>query len=200
MKAQRLAVAAVVLAAAIALFLVWRSGNTSPRVAGGSASDAPSSSSAAAPVPSGTGSVTTATTAAAELAVGEVRVLPGARELVQGFHDSSEPAAHDLEILQEALGRFRHVLGGNPPGGVNAEIVAGLTGANPKKLAVIPPDWAGLNAAGEVVDRWGQPFLFHPVSGESMEILSSGPDLTLWTDDDIGTLNPVSGPVGGRAE
>ena len=124
-----------------------------------------------------------------------VRVLPGAQETVEGFNDPSHSPERDLEIIAEALAQYRRVFGRNPPGGGNAEIVAGLLGGNAKKLAVIPPDLPAVNAAGEMTDRWGTPFHFHPVSGTVTEVVSAGPDRLLWTADDVGALNPVDGPV-----
>ena len=55
----------------------------------------------------------------------------------------------------------------------------------PKKVNFIDPESAALTSANELVDRWGSPFQFHPISGTEMEILSFGPDKTLWTEDDL---------------
>jgi len=49
----------------------------------------------------------------------------------------------------------------------------------------LPEQAPYLDAEGRLVDRWGTPYFFHPVSGEDMEIVSAGPDAELWTDDDV---------------
>ena len=44
-----------------------------------------------------------------------------------------------------------------------------------------------INARGELIDNWGTPFFFHQVSGTEMEIRSAGPDMKMWTADDLVT-------------
>jgi hypothetical protein len=121
-----------------------------------------------------------------------INILPGAAEIVRDLNAPSQPPERDLEIVGEVFACYRRIFKQNPPGGLNAEIVAALLGANEKKLAVLQQNLPALNAKGEVVDRWGTPFYFHPALSTEMEILSAGPDRQLWTDDDIGTLRPVT--------
>jgi hypothetical protein len=68
---------------------------------------------------------------------------------------------------------------------LNEEIVERLLGFNEKKVRFLPDPFEYLNGRGELVDRWGSPYFFHPVSAEEMEIVSAGPDKILWTDDDV---------------
>jgi hypothetical protein len=194
MKRRLAAVAAILLALGIGgVVMVRQPAATGPADPDrGPAPGAPAGSQpSAAPGAPGTGAPAAD---AAELTADGMRLLPGAREMVEGFNDPSQPPERDLAIIEEALAQFRRVFGRNPPGGENAEIVAGLLGGNAKQLAVIPPDLPAVNAAGELIDRWNTPFHFHPVSGSVMEVLSAGPDRALWTPDDLGTLNPVDGP------
>jgi len=121
-----------------------------------------------------------------------ISILPESYELIAELNQPNEAPEHDVEIVENLITTYRGIFGTNPPGGLNSEIVAAMLGANPRKLAIIPPDLASLNSAGELVDRWGTPFLFHPVSGEIMEVLSAGPDLILWTSDDVGKITPAN--------
>ena len=122
--------------------------------------------------------------AAADPDGNEVIVLDLAQSANQLHSEEIDPQ-DDLMILQTLLGAWRRIDGASPSGGLNSEIVAVLTGKNDRKVAVIPPDHPALNAAGELVDRWGTPYWFHPVSREVMEVVSAGPDGELFTDDDV---------------
>jgi hypothetical protein len=115
-----------------------------------------------------------------------VRVLPGAEALARELNRGTIEPPEDLEILQNVFAAYRRVFGENPTGGLNAEIVGGLTGKNARRLAILPPDLDAINADGELLDRWGAPYFFHPVSRQVMEVRSAGPDGQLWTRDDVG--------------
>jgi len=127
----------------------------------------------------------------AEVSVSGVAVFPGSRERLSTFNRPEEPPALDLEIIEETFATYRQIFGQNPTGGTNAEITAALTGKNEKDLAIVPPDFATINSEGEIIDRWGTPYFFHPVSGQVMEVLSAGPDGLLWTVDDVGSITPA---------
>jgi hypothetical protein len=133
---------------------------------------------------------------AAEAGTGGVHLLPGAKERAAELNDSRHAPERDIEIVDSLIADYRRIFGQNPPGGLNVEIVASLIGGNAKRLAIVPPDFPALNAKGELVDRWGMPFLFHSVSRTTMEVLSAGPDRTLWTADDVGTFTPANAQDG----
>lgn len=78
-----------------------------------------------------------------------------------------------------------HTLTGENPVGTNAEIMAALTGKNPRQAILGPPEGMGLNGKGELVDDWGTPYFFHQLSKDVMEIHSAGPDKIMGTADDI---------------
>ena len=90
-----------------------------------------------------------------------------------------------LETVRHAMRQYGDLFGGNPVGN-NAEITAALAGNNPKHLNFIQAE-AGLriNENGELVDPWGTPYFFHQLSAHDMEIHSAGPDLKMWTYDDL---------------
>ncbi len=128
---------------------------------------------------------------AAEITANGVAILPGAGDLFSTFNAPEKPPLQDLEILEEAFSKYRQVFGQNPTGGTNSEITASLTGKNTKGLAIVPPEFSAVNPDGELIDRWGTPYFFHPVSRRVMEVLSAGPDGLLWTGDDIGSITAV---------
>ncbi len=70
------------------------------------------------------------------------------------------------------------------PWGENRDITTSLTGSNGRSIALLPRRHPAINAAGELIDRWGTPYFFHQLSGTRMEIRSAGPDRVLYTDDD----------------
>jgi len=79
---------------------------------------------------------------------------------------------------------YRTVTGENPVG-TNAEIMKSVMGGNPKGAVLGPPDGQGINADGELTDRWGTPYFFHQLTKDLMEIHSAGPDRKMWSTDDI---------------
>lgn len=92
----------------------------------------------------------------------------------------------DLRLVAGILETFRsNFLQTGNPTGTNAEITAALTGQNPLRLALIPPDHPAINPAGELCDRWGSPIFFHAESASRMDIRSAGPDRKMWNDDDV---------------
>ncbi len=117
--------------------------------------------------------------------VREVIVLSIAEGLTENLHSEEADGQADLELLQHLLYSYRQTMGSNPGGGENMLIVEDLRGANSRKMSFLPESVPFLNENGELVDRWGTPYHFHPLSGEEMEIVSAGPDTELWTDDDL---------------
>jgi hypothetical protein len=93
-------------------------------------------------------------------------------------------ARQEIERVHGMLRDYRTVFGENPVG-TNAEIMAALNGGNAKQARLGPPDGQGLNAKGELVDRWGTPYFFHQIDARHMEIHSAGADKVLGTGDDV---------------
>ena len=92
----------------------------------------------------------------------------------------------DLRIVAGIIETFRtNFLQSGNPVGTNAEITSALTGRNPLRLSLIPPDHPAINRAGELCDRWGTPFFFHAESASRMEIRSAGADRKMWNEDDV---------------
>lgn len=104
----------------------------------------------------------------------------------KALHSPETTADNDLEILESIIEFYRRANGEVVPfGGLNEEIVRRMRGDNDMKLAVFPADHPSLNSRGQLLDRWGTPYYFHPVSHAVIEIRSAGPDGKLWTDDDV---------------
>ena len=90
----------------------------------------------------------------------------------------------ELESVGTVIRDYRNALGGNPVG-TNAEITSALLGDNPKQTSFELPPGSGVNAKGEMIDRWSTPYFFHQISGTQMEIRSAGPDRRMWSRDDV---------------
>lgn len=115
-----------------------------------------------------------------------ITTMPVAEESVR-LLDASSNAREDLAIIQQLLQEYRRNLGGNPVG-ENDEVTAALLGSNEKKLAYLDEEVRCLiDGDGRLNDRWGNPYVFHAISGNIMEIRSSGPDGILYNADDLGS-------------
>ena len=120
-----------------------------------------------------------------------ITVMPEFADLARELNASGSTIERDFEILDIIIEGFRHShQGGGPAGGENQEIIAQLRGQTPKHLALIPPDLPSINTQGQLLDRWGTPFYFHPLSATSLGIRSAGPDHKLWTEDDVVSTQP----------
>ncbi len=106
-----------------------------------------------------------------------------ATELERTLIEAENPEAH-LQAVDQILFFYRRAFGENPVG-QNEDITAALLGANPQRLALLTPGSAAIKD-GQLIDPWGTPYWFHPVSGQEMEIRSAGPDRELFTPDDLG--------------
>lgn len=124
-----------------------------------------------------------------------IQRLPDGRTLYQAaikqsqaLHLSEDPS-EDLELLAQILASYRFIFKSNPVGSENEEIVSQLLGENSLRTAFLDPEHPSLSAHGELLDRWGKPYLFHPLTSQHIELISRGPDGELWTQDDL-TLEP----------
>ncbi len=86
--------------------------------------------------------------------------------------------------IRTVLRGYRAALGQNPVGS-NPEIARALLGSNPRGIQFLDRSTVTLNAKGELLDDWGNPYFFHAISGTHMEVRSPGPDGKLFTADDV---------------
>lgn len=98
---------------------------------------------------------------------------------------TNDTALDDVQSVSMILEEYRRAFGAMPVGELNDEIVRRLQGENPKGIAVLPKTHPAINAQGELLDRWGTPYRFHPESAWDMTVRSAGPDKAMWTQDDI---------------
>ena len=103
-------------------------------------------------------------------------------KLGSDLHRENQTAYRDLEIIDEILSNYRLVYQENPVGTDNEEFAAALAGENPKKVVFIDP---ALLSNGELLDRFGKPYVFHPLKADVMDLRSRGQDGQLWTKDDV---------------
>lgn len=121
-------------------------------------------------------------------AVGQdaVVVEPELAKLAEKLNVQGQTVREDLEVLEALLGGFRQLNRGEMPfGAENDEITAQLIGRNASKVAVLRPAHPAVNEKGQLMDRWGTPYFFHPISGVVWELRSAGPDKLLFTPDDV---------------
>lgn len=118
---------------------------------------------------------------------------PEIQKLADKLTEQSETPLRDLEIVNEFVDLYRKSFS-HLPVGSNEDITAILTGQNPKKGLLFPPD-SPMIIKGQIVDRWGTPYWLHPNSGARIEIRSAGPDKNLFSPDDI-VLNQSPASLG----
>jgi hypothetical protein len=110
---------------------------------------------------------------------------PPATESGETAPRKNETAYDDVQSVQNLLEEYCRNFGAMPVGELNDEIVRRLQGENPRGIAVLPKTHPSINSDGELVDRWGTPYRFHPESAWRTTIRSAGPDRKMWTPDDI---------------
>ena len=99
----------------------------------------------------------------------------------------TEGVERDLRELQQRVGLFLTSVKEpyRPPLGINEDVAKALTGGNRYGEVVLPTNHPSLNDRGQLVDRWGTPYHFHPRAANVIDIRSAGPDRILFTDDDL---------------
>jgi hypothetical protein len=111
---------------------------------------------------------------------------PEHQKLADELNSAQSNPQRDLEIVREFLSTYNKAYRSGNPVGLNEDITAALTGtADPSRLGQLFPRNSPVIRNGQLVDRWGTPFWFHPESGTKMEIRSAGPDKQLFTNDDV---------------
>lgn len=162
-KRKRIVSAAILFGAVLAIFIaVTRPGRQGP--------DRVSSATQPSPVGGNDGDA-------------GVKIMPMAAELDALLRQPEAPPEDELGAIDQLLYLYRQGFGENPVG-QNEDVVAALLGENPKRTAWLSPASPSI-VDGKLVDRWGSPYWFHPVSGKKMEIRSAGPDRDLFTADDL---------------
>lgn len=105
----------------------------------------------------------------------------------------NETLYDDVQTVSTLLEEYRRAFGAMPTGELNDEIVRRLQGENPLGIAVLPKGHPSISPQGELLDRYGTPYRFHPESAWEMTVRSAGPDQKMWTgDDQISQQDPTT--------
>lgn len=108
------------------------------------------------------------------------------QQLADQLNAPDSTPQRDAEIIREFFTIFNKAYRNGNPVGLNEDITAALTGtANPQGMGQLFPRNSPAIRNGQLVDRWGTPYWFHPESATKMEIRSAGPDKEMFTPDDI---------------
>jgi len=114
------------------------------------------------------------------------RIGPPPSPFARHLNDPALTAKDDVENVHTMLMLMQTASKGRfAPLGLNEEFTAALTGDNPARIPFLPPDHPTINARGQLTDRWGTPYHFHPLATDRVEIRSAGPDSQLFNDDDV---------------
>jgi len=78
-----------------------------------------------------------------------------------------------------------------PALGFNEELAHALTERENLGESALPKTHPAL-VGGRLVDRWGTPWLLHPLSADVLQLRSAGPDRRLYTADDLVAPPPAT--------
>ncbi|MEM6885170.1 MAG: hypothetical protein AAF571_09065 [Verrucomicrobiota bacterium] len=151
-----------------------------------------------APLESDSDSETETTTVAPEPE--EVYTGPSGNQFLEEHGSPDHDLIHDMELM----GRVMHnmtILFKNLDTryvATNEQLSAFLTGENPGRLEYLDPDLP-IFKDGVMTDRWGQPYMVHPLGTGSIEVRSIGADGIPYTDDDM-RYHPAEGVVGNKSD
>jgi hypothetical protein len=121
------------------------------------------------------------------------------QKMADELHNQENPPERDLEIVQQFLTLYGKAFKEGMPTGDNGDITAALIGvADVTRPGQLFPRNHRAIRDGQLIDRWGTPFWFHPNSSSQMEIRSGGPDKQMFTQDDV-ILNPSPAGFGATA-
>lgn len=100
--------------------------------------------------------------------------------------DLAAEAQHDAARVHATIRNFMTLVKEprRPPLGDNRDITRALTGENPLGEALVS-NHDDRVVDGQLVDRWGTPYHFHPRAPNTIDVRSAGPDRSLFTDDDV---------------
>lgn len=118
----------------------------------------------------------------------------GIQAIVDQLHLPDQPPSRDLELINSLLTEYGKAFAGNPIG-ENSDVTAALIGGDDVPAGRFFPRQHSAIKNGQLVDRWGTPYWFHPNSATQMEIRSAGPDKQLFTNDDV-VANPSPAGLG----
>lgn len=101
------------------------------------------------------------------------------------LNKKAQPETTYVNAVRMLLEDYANIVKKGLPTGLNVEITNALLGKNKAHLAVLDEGSERINEDGELTDQWGTPYLFHADSLIQVEVRSAGPDLQLFTGDDV---------------
>jgi hypothetical protein len=113
-------------------------------------------------------------------------LAPGDRQL-SGYGSPATLPQNDLLLLSQSLSNFLLLAkqAADRPLSANEEWSAALLGKRPGNTAWLSEKSRVLDSQQRLIDRWQTPLFFHALGTKQWEIRSAGPDLRLWTADDL---------------
>jgi hypothetical protein len=124
----------------------------------------------------------------------------GRSMIADDLHAPNRTGMDDLSVVLNLFTHYRARFQGYPVGEDNATFMNALSGNNPGRLAFIDRHHPAIDAQGQLLDRWGEPFFFHLLGRDALEIRSAGPDRELYTADDMLTASPMADKAALTAE
>lgn len=108
---------------------------------------------------------------------------PLAAELNAGTSDGQK----DVQVLLSLVRQYSRRLHGRQglPIGNDSDLARVLTGRNPMRTVILPPNNPAVGGDGRLHDRWGTPYFIHPTGHNQFEVRSAGPDRQMFTEDDL---------------
>lgn len=102
-----------------------------------------------------------------------------------GFHITkiSRPVA-EMTAIDAGISEYRKFYGTDPQGSTSF-IGGSLLGANPRQIVFVNWNASRIGPNKELLDPWKKPYSIKVDSQGNVEIMSSGPDGTWQTEDDI---------------
>jgi|GEM_PF-1008718 len=114
-----------------------------------------------------------------------VKYVAPITEHARSINEEGKTTHEDLETIWSLLQYSMRVYKSMPVAADNQEFVSHLIGKNKKGVQILAHDHPAINEEGMLVDRWGTPYFFHPMSEKLVELRSAGPDGILFNEDDI---------------
>jgi len=117
----------------------------------------------------------------------QAEIAQSGSPLAEDLGAPGRTAADDVETVRQIFGQYTTALQrrSGPPIGDNHDLVRVLSGANPLRLAALPPGHPLIDVEGRLLDRWGTPYHIHPLGATIISVRSAGPDRRLFTVDDL---------------
>ncbi len=108
-------------------------------------------------------------------------------ELLQNYTTAQQTPAQDVNCVNDLIVALNNSVKDIDTRflATNEDITKQLLGENKFKEKIISPNPKLINATGQMIDRWGTPYLFHPLTQKRIAIRSAGPDKEMFTKDDL---------------